>query len=107
MRRKRQLKKSRKERRHRPPQFRLKMTASQMGRLSSEETFMQKVIRGTKDRKKLQGRQQVVVEKAGHPAAFRKMRCPKCSLGMAVAKPNNDKEFICDRCGLGFTATAM
>ena len=69
---------------------------------------MKKVIRGTGDMRKARARKpQVVVKKTGHPAAFRKMRCPTCRLGMAVAKPNSDKEYICDRCGAGFTATMM
>lgn len=64
---------------------------------------MPRVIRGTKDRKK----EPVVVEKTGHPAAFRKVRCPHCKLGMAVADPNQSNLLKCDRCGQTFKVNQM
>ena len=52
-----------------------------------------RVIRGTGDRKK-----QVTVEKAGHPAVFRKVRCPACSIGYAVESNLKKGEYTCQRC---------
>jgi len=48
--------------------------------------------------------EQVVVHQTGHPGAFRKMRCPKCSLGYAV-QSNVNKSYVCTRCGSVFNAT--
>jgi ribosomal protein L37AE/L43A len=62
------------------------------------------VIKGTKALKK--SRQRIVVEKTGHPASFRKMRCPKCSLGYAVMSEENGA-WKCDRCGHAFMTQAM
>lgn len=56
-----------------------------------------KVIRGTGDRK-----QQIVVSSTGHPAAFRKLRCPKCKLGYCVASNQDPEVYACERCGHSF-----
>ena len=64
---------------------------------------MPRVIRGTRDKKK----NQIQVEKTGHPAAFRKVRCPLCKLGMAVEDPNKGNELTCDRCGRTFKVSSM
>lgn len=61
-----------------------------------------RVIRGTKDR-----RRQIAVEKAGHPAAFRKMRCPACSIGYAVESNIKKGEYTCARCGAIFGSQAL
>lgn len=61
-----------------------------------------RVIRGTRGRK-----QQIAVEKAGHPAAFRKMRCPSCSIGYAVESNTKSGEYVCLRCGASFGAQAF
>lgn len=44
----------------------------------------------------------IVVQDTGHPAAFRKVRCPKCKLGYAVQSNTNKKLFNCTRCGSSF-----
>ena len=62
------------------------------------------VVKGTKGLKK--HRQRILVTKTGHPATFRKIRCPKCSLGYAVAK-EDPTHFQCARCGHGFITQAM
>lgn len=56
-------------------------------------------IRTTKDR--------VVVEKTGHPASFRKMRCPKCKMGQAVESNTKKGQFVCNRCGTVVSESAM
>jgi len=53
----------------------------------------------TKNRPK----RQVVVKDAGHPAAFNKIRCPKCSLGYAVKSMTEPDKFTCERCHTTFT----
>jgi transcription elongation factor Elf1 len=53
-----------------------------------------RVIRGTGDK-----RRQIAVEKTGHPAAFRKLRCPACSIGYAVESNTNKGKYVCSRCG--------
>jgi transposase-like protein len=55
---------------------------------------MAKVISGT--------RQRVTVKKTGHPAAFRKVRCPACKQGYAVASNIDPSVYACDRCGRQF-----
>lgn len=61
-----------------------------------------RVIKGTGDRRK-----QIAVEKAGHPAAFRKMRCPACSVGYAVESNTKKGEYNCQRCNASFGAQAL
>lgn len=63
------------------------------------------VIRGTRQNKKQ--REQVTVVRTGHPAAFRKMRCPKCSLGYAVADNEDPSIYKCQRCGHQFKNTPL
>ena len=53
-----------------------------------------RVIKGTGDR-----RRQIAVEKTGHPAAFRKLRCPACSIGFAVESNIDKGTYRCSRCG--------
>lgn len=60
-----------------------------------------RVIKGTRSRK-----QQVVVEKTGHPAVFRKVRCPSCRVGIAVEN-NVTGTYQCGRCGREFSRQAM
>lgn len=67
---------------------------SQRGRLYLEDKMTKSVVRGTKDKKS-----QVTVEKAGHPAVFRKIRCPACSIGFAVESNINKGSYRCSRCG--------
>lgn len=47
-------------------------------------------------------RQPVAVRKTGHPAAFRKIRCPKKCPGYAVASNIDPTLFTCERCGAQF-----
>lgn len=61
-----------------------------------------RVIKGTRDRK-----QQIAVERTGHPAAFRKLRCPACSIGYAVESNLKSGEFTCTRCGASFKNQAL
>ena len=56
-----------------------------------------RVIKGTADRRK-----QIAIERAGHPAAFRKVRCPACSIGYAVESNTKTGEYTCQRCGAVF-----
>ena len=49
----------------------------------------------------------VVVQSTGHPAAFRKVRCPKCKLGYAVQDNNKKDTFVCQRCGVGFKVSSL
>lgn len=60
-----------------------------------------RVVKGTRSRKQL-----VAVKKTGHPAAFRKIRCPSCRIGYAVEN-NISKTYVCGRCGVEFTRQAM
>jgi DNA-directed RNA polymerase subunit RPC12/RpoP len=60
------------------------------------------VIRGTKDHKK---RKQITVLKTGHPAAMRKVRCPSCKLGFAVASNVKPGVYQCMRCASEFAMT--
>ena len=60
---------------------------------------MAKVVAGT--------RQRVTVKKTGHPAAFRKVRCPSCRLGYAVASNIDPTMYMCDRCGKQFKRQAL
>lgn len=55
---------------------------------------MAKVISGTQQR--------VTVKKTGHPAAFRKVRCPACRIGYAVASNTEVGKYTCLRCGAEF-----
>ncbi len=61
-----------------------------------------RVIKGTGDRRK-----QIAVKTAGHPAAFRKMRCPACSIGYAVESNVKKGEYTCQRCGTSFGAQQL
>lgn len=66
------------------------------------------VIRGTGDaRRRQQRRRRIIIKKAGHPGAFRKMRCPKCSLGYAIASNTDLGKYQCGRCGHEFILQAM
>jgi ribosomal protein S27AE len=67
---------------------------------------MAQVITGTAKRK---GRKPppVAVRKAGHPAAFRKVRCPKCKQGYAVQDNVKKGEWLCGRCGSVFTQMSI
>lgn len=47
----------------------------------------------------------VVVERTSHPAAHRKIRCPKCRQGFAIGGPHSDRQFKCDHCGAQFQLT--
>lgn len=60
---------------------------------------MAKVVSGTGQR--------VTVTKTGHPAAFRKVRCPSCRIGYAVASNIKPNEYTCDRCGKTFVKQAL
>jgi len=62
------------------------------------------VITGTRQNKK---RDVIVVEKAGHPATFRKIRCPKCSIGYAVADSEDPTIYKCARCGYKYKTTQL
>lgn len=53
----------------------------------------------TKSRKK---RPVIAIQKTGHPAAFRKIRCPAKCQGYAVASNTDETEFTCQRCGRKF-----
>jgi len=57
-----------------------------------------RVIKGTGDR-----RRQIAVERAGHPATFRKLRCPACSIGYAVESNTDKGKYTCTRCGAVFS----
>lgn len=61
-----------------------------------------RVIRGTGDK-----RRQIAVERTGHPAAFRKLRCPACSIGYAVENNTKKGEYTCQRCGAVFGNQAL
>jgi DNA-directed RNA polymerase subunit RPC12/RpoP len=61
------------------------------------------VIRGTREGKK----RVVVVEKTGHPAAYRKVRCSKCSLGYAVQDNEKPELYRCQRCGFTFKNVSL
>jgi DNA-directed RNA polymerase subunit RPC12/RpoP len=43
----------------------------------------------------------VALDKAGHPAAYRKIRCPVCRQGYGVHS-NTEDVYVCDRCGRTF-----
>jgi len=64
------------------------------------------VIRGTRQNKK-QKQEMITVVRTGHPAAFRKMRCPACSLGYAVADNEDPTVYECQRCKHRFKATRL
>jgi len=49
----------------------------------------------------------ITVEKTGHPAAFRKMRCPACSLGYAIESNTEKGKYSCQRCGASFGSTQL
>jgi len=57
----------------------------------------------TKNRPK----EQVTVKDSGHPAAFNKIRCPKCSLGYAVRSMTDPSQFTCGRCHTTFTTGTL
>jgi len=50
-------------------------------------------------------KEKVVVKSTGHPAAHRKVRCPKCKIGYAVGDIRSG--LACDRCGHRFTLTTL
>jgi len=52
---------------------------------------------------KTKRKERVVVETTGHPAAFRKVRCPRCKLGYATASNTKKNEYTCTRCGQTFS----
>lgn len=60
-----------------------------------------RLIRGTRQRK------QIVVEKTGHPAAFRKMRCQACGVGYCIEDNVEKGVFRCTRCGTAFKSQAL
>jgi hypothetical protein len=60
---------------------------------------MAKVISGT--------RQRVTVKKTGHPAAFRKIRCPSGCTGYAVASNIETDTYTCGRCGKKFKRQSL
>lgn len=49
-------------------------------------------------------RQRIAVNKTGHPAAFRKIRCPKCRTGFGIQSNIDNKLYSCSRCGRQFMA---
>jgi transcription elongation factor Elf1 len=55
----------------------------------------------TRNRKR---KKPVAVRKTGHPAAFRKIRCPKCH-GYAVADNVDPSVYACERCGTKFNVS--
>jgi DNA-directed RNA polymerase subunit RPC12/RpoP len=57
----------------------------------------------TKNRK----RQQIAVEKTGHPAAYRKIRCPMCKQGYGVQSNVEKNKYVCDRCGREFVISSL
>ena len=67
---------------------------------------MANVVIGTamKRRKKTPA---VAVRKAGHPAAFRKVRCLACHQGYAIQDPVDKTRWVCARCGAAFTQRVM
>jgi transposase-like protein len=50
---------------------------------------------------------QIIVKKTGHPATFRKMRCPACSVGYAVESNVEKGKYTCQRCGSSFTQAGL
>lgn len=61
----------------------------------------QRVARGTRSRK-----QPVAVKSTGHPAAFRKIRCPRCKVGYAI-ESNISNAYTCGRCHAEFKPIKM
>lgn len=57
---------------------------------------------GTRKAKK-----RILVKKAGHPGAFRKMRCQACKLGYAVESNHQGGTYQCSRCGQSFTVQKL
>jgi len=53
-----------------------------------------RVIKGTRDKQR-----QIAIERTGHPAAFRKLRCPACKIGYAVESNVKKGTYVCSRCG--------
>jgi len=49
----------------------------------------------------------IVVTDTGHPAAFRKVRCPKCKLGYAVESNVKKGTYTCGRCGTTFGVSGL
>ena len=47
-------------------------------------------------------RKPIAIKKTGHPAAFRKIRCPAKCQGYAVADNIDPQMFTCERCGKQF-----
>lgn len=47
----------------------------------------------------------VVVKSTGHPAAHRKVRCPRCKLGYAIGDAHTG--LVCDRCGHRFKLATL
>ena len=52
-------------------------------------------------------RNRVVVKKTGHPAAFRKIRCPVCRLGYGVQSNVDQGVYMCSRCKRQFATGNM
>jgi len=52
-------------------------------------------------------KKKVVVKSAGHPAAFRKMACPRCKQGYAIGDNRDGKTYKCTHCGARFTTVAL
>ena len=66
---------------------------------------MARVIKGTRDLKRQ--RKQIAVKSTGHPAAFRKVRCPKGCTGYAVESNVEAGAYQCERCGSTFKHQAL
>ena len=60
-----------------------------------------RVIKGTASRKA------IAVKNAGHPATFRKVRCPRKCSGYAVESNIKKGEYICERCGSTFAVQGL
>ena len=64
---------------------------------------MAQVIAGTQQAKV----KRVAVKKTGHPAAFRKQRCPHCRIGYAVQDNVNKNMYSCSRCGRLYSMSSL
>ncbi len=49
----------------------------------------------------------ILIHSTGHPANFRKVRCPKCSLGYCSEDPMKANVYKCARCGHLFGETPL
>lgn len=65
-----------------------------------------RVIRGTKDFK---SGKNIGIVKTSHPAAFNKVRCSACSLGIAILQRNSEgtKVYKCQRCKTEFMMSSI